>query len=83
MLDRNAVAQAMEDLAVNLAVECGHESIYCPVTDVWAPSDADIAHALREPVGMGAVLMDLCRMLRIDPPQVVSLAMDERRIQTP
>lgn len=46
MLDRNAVVEAMEDLAVNLAVECGYQSIYCSVTNDWTPRDVDIAHAL-------------------------------------
>ncbi len=82
MLDRNAVAEAMEDLAVNLAVELGYESLYhAPAAD-YCPSDEDIAHALREPVSMGAVLLDLCRLLGIDPPRVVTLAMDEAGVRS-
>lgn len=77
MLDRNAIAQAIEDLAVNLVIELGYDSIYAPAADSDCPSDEDIAHALREPVSMGAVLLDLCRLLGINPPPVVTLAMNE------
>ena len=41
------------------------------------PSDADLAHALGEPVSMGAVRNDLCRLLGIAPPAVVKLAIGE------
>lgn len=71
------VSQAMEDLAVGMACELGYESIYEPVADDTCPSDADLAHALREPVSGAAIMNDLCMLLGIEPPAVVSLALDE------
>ena len=68
---------AMEDLAVGMAVEMNYETIFEPAMDDYCPSDDGIAHALREPVSAAAVMMDLCRLLGIEPPQVVSLAMDQ------
>ncbi|CCF84128.1 hypothetical protein [Nitrolancea hollandica] len=68
------ITDAMLDLAIAFAAETGHESIYIPAANDWAPDDHDIAHALREPVSMGAVLQDLCLLLGIEPPRLVALA---------
>lgn len=76
VLDSNAVADAMVTLAVDLAFDLDYVS-YLPDVDDEAPSARDIAHALREPVSMGAVLNDLCRLLGMEPPQVVALALHE------
>ena len=46
----------MEDFAV----ERGYESLCEPAMGDSGPSDADIAHTLREPVSMVAVFNDLC-----------------------
>ena len=71
------VTQAMEDLAVGMAVELGYESVYEPAMDDTCPSDADLAHALGEPVSMRAALNDPCRLLGIAPPAVVKLEIGE------
>lgn len=79
MLNSNAVADAMVELAVDLAFDLDYVS-YLPDVDDSAPSTNDIARALREPVSMGSVLHDLCRLLGIEPPRVVALALDEEGI---
>ena len=50
-----------------MAVELGYESLYEPAADDACPSDGDIAHALKEPVPMAAVMQDLCWVLGITP----------------
>lgn len=75
MMDSNAVADAMMTLAVDLAFDLDYVS-YIPDVDDSAPSTADIARALREPVSMAAVLIDLCRLLGVDTPAVVRMALD-------
>ncbi|CCF85560.1 hypothetical protein [Nitrolancea hollandica] len=82
MLDRNAVAEAMTTLAVDLAFELDYVS-YHPDLDDSAPSVEDIAHALREPVSMAAVMADLCRLLGMEPPRVVKLALDTKGVLAP
>jgi hypothetical protein len=61
----------------NLAVERGYESLCEPAMRDSAPSDADIAHALREPVSMVAVFNDLCQLLNVELPVVVKLAIGD------
>src|SRR5919199_2472471 len=70
------VTQAMEDLALGMVVELGYESLYEPAADDACPSDADIAHALKEPVSMAAVMQDLCWVLGIALQGVVALVLD-------
>ena len=77
MLTSNALIGAMVDLGIVMAVELGYESVFEPAVSDCVPSDADIAHALREPVSMAAVLMDLCRLLGIELPRIVALALYE------
>ena len=56
----------MEDFAV----ERGYESLCEPAMGDSGPSDADIAHTLREPVSMVAVFNDLCQLLNVELPVV-------------
>lgn len=79
MLNSNAVADAMVELAVDLAFDLDYVS-YIPDVDDSAPSTNDIAHALRESVSMAAAFNDLCMLLGMEPPRVVALALGEERI---
>ena len=58
-----------------MAVELGYESLYEPAADDACPSDGDIAHALKEPVPMAAVMQDLCWVLGIALQGVVALVL--------
>jgi hypothetical protein len=69
------VTQAMEDLAVGMAVELRYESLNEPAADDAYPSHADIAHALREPVSAAAVMDDPCMLLRIESLALVWMAL--------
>jgi hypothetical protein len=42
--------------------------------DTLELTDTDIARVLRQPVSMAAILDDLCRLLEIEPPAMMRLA---------
>ncbi len=65
----------MFNLACGFASDLGYESEYAPLLNDTVPTDADMMHALCEPVSMAAVLADLCKELEIDPPDVVRQAL--------
>ncbi len=63
-----------------MAVELWYESLYEPAADDACPSHVDIAHALREPVSMAAVMDDLCWVLGIESLGVVALVLGDKLV---
>ncbi len=76
------ISEAMENVALSLAMDLGYESISSEVAEDWCPTDDDIRRAAREPVSLAAAMDDLAKWLGMETPKLVADALSAPPIKT-